>query len=61
MVVAPPLATLSREPFSDADWLFERKLDGGRAASAISTLADPAVDQQLSITIIAVAARPWPS
>jgi DNA ligase D-like protein (predicted ligase) len=26
----PELATLSREPFSDPEWLFERKLDGER-------------------------------
>ncbi len=28
---APMLATLTDEPFSDPDWLFERKLDGERA------------------------------
>jgi bifunctional non-homologous end joining protein LigD len=29
--VSPMLATLSGDPFSDPDWLFERKLDGVRA------------------------------
>lgn len=28
---SPMLATLTHEPFSDPDWLFERKLDGERA------------------------------
>jgi DNA ligase D-like protein (predicted ligase) len=28
--VAPMLATLTHDPFSDADWIYERKLDGER-------------------------------
>lgn len=36
--IAPMLATLAHEPFSDDDWLFERKFDGERCLSVVDGL-----------------------
>jgi DNA ligase D-like protein (predicted ligase) len=35
--VSPMLATLTHEPFSDPDWIYERKLDGERCLAFVSS------------------------
>jgi ATP-dependent DNA ligase len=35
--VAPKMASSSKEPFNDPDWIFETKLDGYRAITVIDS------------------------
>ena len=44
--IEPMLATLTDEPFSDPDWLFEIKWDGYRIEAVVDGRHGPAVDAQ---------------